>query len=195
MPRTTGGTASSFSCHCHRGLNVTEFFSKSPILTALWVSTLKNLLASSFIFEQAVTPRLLVRLMLGSTREILARTLRRSVGPKHLRLAGVRCPVHPASFFVVLTHGRIPAITREVRTFPLMWSLDGLRALFPDGLRPLGDFPFEVFFSFLCGFGAGELSASIFDVCSHRGGNCRRLLLCTSPLRSMDCILLASLQR
>ena len=51
-----------------------------------------NLLVPSMIFSVhgAVSARLLFRQKLESAPEIPARTLRRSVGPKHLRLAGVR---------------------------------------------------------------------------------------------------------
>ena len=70
-----------------------EYFSKSPIFTASWLSTLMSLLDSFIIFNlhcsrrpststcTVLSPaRLLVRHDLESTREMLARTLRRSVG-------------------------------------------------------------------------------------------------------------------
>ena len=39
------------------------------------------------------------------------------------------------------------------------------------------------------------MSALIFHVCSHRDGNCKRLLLCSVLLLSIASTLLASLQR
>ena len=80
--------------------------------------------------------------------------------------------------------------------FPLMKSVHSLRDLFPDGLRPLSYF-FSKHFSLRFSSAVLEqerMSASICHVCSHSGGNCWRLLLCTSLLLSFCSIPSASLQ-
>ena len=57
--------------------------------------------------------------------------------------------------------------------FPVMYRLQGLRSLFPNGLRPLRDLPFEdVSHRFSSAVLEQErTSASNFHVCSRRGGN------------------------
>ena len=77
--------------------------------------------------------------------------------------------------FVILTHtGGCQESHEEFVHFPLMYRLQGLRCLFPNGLRPLRGLPFEdVSHCFSSAVLEQErISASNFHVCSHRGGNC-----------------------
>ena len=58
-------------------------------------------------------------------------------------LAGCQ-PFVPRLCSVMLTFGRTPKVTFFVHS-PLIWSLHGLRDLFPDRLLPLRTFPLEEF--------------------------------------------------